>query len=127
MDRDVFRQYIHEVYAVSADQPFEGDFDTEVYRHAADRKWFALVMQITRDKLGFSEKDPIDVVNLKCDPLMIGSMRKEKGIYPAYHMNKTHWLTVVFSEAEDALIKMLLDQSYDLTAKKRSKKRKDEF
>ena len=112
---------------MSADQPVEGDFDTEVYRHAADRKWFALVMQITRDNLGFSEKDPIDVVNLKCDPLMIGSMRKEKGIYPAYHMNKTHWLTVVFSEAEDALIKMLLDQSYDLTAKKRSKKRKDEF
>ena len=32
--------------------------------------------------------ESIDVVNLKCDPLLIGSLRSEPGFFPAYHMNK---------------------------------------
>ena len=121
MDREQFRQYLHEIYAVDPDQPFEGDFDTEVYRHASNRKWFALVMKIPQKRLGLPSDETIAVVNLKCDPMMIGSMRKERGIYPAYHMNKAHWITAVFSETEEALLKMLVDQSFALTEPKKKK------
>ena len=127
MTRKEFEELVFDTYNVRADYPFEDDFVTGVFRHESG-KWFALAMNIGERKIGHDGDEKIDVVNLKCAPEVIESLAGiEPGIYRAYHMNKTHWLTVVFSEAEDALIKMLLDQSYDLTAKKRSKKRKDEF
>ncbi len=45
-------------------------------------------MDVPKNKLGLAGSDVIDVVNLKCDPILIGSLRKEPGIFPAYHMNK---------------------------------------
>ena len=32
--------------------------------------------------------EPMDVVNLKCEPDLIPILIRESGIYPAYHMNK---------------------------------------
>lgn len=42
-----------------------------------------------------------------------------KGIYPAYHMNKEHWLSLHLSEIDEALLFELLDESFALTLKNR--------
>ena len=43
-------------------------------------------------------------------------MREEPGMFPAYHMNKAHWLTIALDgSAEEGKIKFLLDMSYELT------------
>ena len=61
----------------------------------------------------------IDVVNLKCDPILTGSLRSDKGIFPAYHMNKSNWISVALDGSVSAdKIKMLLDMSYELTSPK---------
>lgn len=79
----------------------------------------------SQNKLGLAGSDVIDVVNLKCDPILIGSLRKEPGIFPAYHMNKANWISVALDgSVPDELIKMLLDMSYGATAPKRKKKAK---
>ena len=71
-------------------------------------------MEISGEKLGLQGE--VCVVNLKCDPLLIGSFRMEPGIYPAYHMSKAHWLTVLLDGAvADEKLKFLLEMSYDLT------------
>jgi len=73
-------------------------------------------MEIPGEKLGLPGDDAIAVVNLKCDTRLIGSFREEKGIYPAYHMSKAHWLTVALDGSVNAdKLKFLLDMSYDLT------------
>ena len=65
--------------------------------------------------LGLSGEGEISVVNLKCDTRLIGSFRMEPGIYPGWHMNKAHWLTVALDGTVEAeKIKFLLDMSYDL-------------
>ena len=64
-----------------------------VFRHAGNRKWFALVMEVPRDKLGLAGTEKLDIVNFKCDPILIASLRGETGIFPAYHMNKASWIT----------------------------------
>ena len=88
----------------------------KVFRHQDNRKWFALVMNITTDKLGSTKIKPIDVLNIKCDPTMIGSFRKEPGIYAAYYMDKSNWLTVSLDgSVPTERIKMLLDMSHRLT------------
>ena len=66
----------------------------------------------------------IDVVNLKCDPVLIGSLRMEKGIFPDYHMSKDKWISVALDgSVDDEKIKMLLDMSYELTELKTKRKR----
>lgn len=83
-----------------------------------------MIMDIPKSRLGLGVQDIIVVVNLKCDPLLIGSLRMEQGFYPAYHMNKENWITVALDgSAPDEKIKMLVDMSYELTMKKALKKK----
>lgn len=119
MNRKQLQQFISETYGTDPEYPWAKSPDYMVFRHSDNQKWFALIMDITKDKLGLSEKGPIDVLNVKCDPLMIGSLRSETGIYPAYHMSKTNWITVALDGSVDAeKIKWLVDLSYRLTAKR---------
>ncbi len=54
----------------------------------------------------------MDVVNLKCEPDLIPNLINEKGIYPAYHMNKRHWISVEIERYEDLeKLKMIVDIS----------------
>ena len=63
-------------------------------------------------------QEEIDILNVKCEPEMIGSLRLMKGFLPAYHMNKEHWNTIIISEKVDkSLIYELIEQSYKLTMK----------
>ena len=65
------------------------------------KKWFALVADISYEKLNIKKDGIVDIINLKNIPEMIGSLRKEKGILPAYHMNKEHWITVLLDGTVD--------------------------
>ena len=116
MTREEFEALVFDAYGVRADYPFEEDFETGVFRHKDSGKWFALAMRISGTKLGLANSEIIDVVNMKCAPEVIESIAGiEVGIYRAYHMNKTHWLTVVLSQTDEDTLSWLLGISYDLT------------
>lgn len=126
MNREQFIQYISDEYGVNEEYLFAKHPLFCVFRHSNNRKWFAVVMDVPKNKLGLETADILDVVNLKCDPILIGSLRKEAGIFPAYHMNKASWITVALDgSVPDEQIKMLLDMSYDATAPKTKVKAKD--
>ncbi|MFG2709229.1 MmcQ/YjbR family DNA-binding protein [Streptomyces goshikiensis] len=60
------------------------------------------------------EAEPLKV-NLKCEPELAVRLREEHAaIAPGYHMNKRHWNTVTVSELPDALVRELVEDSYDL-------------
>lgn len=123
MNKKELQEYIADTYSVSPDFPWMSYPSCAVYRHGSNRKWFALVMDIPKQKLGISGDGLIDILNVKCDPIMIGSFRLEPGIYPAYHMNKESWLSIALDgSADDGKIKLLLDISFDLTSKKLKKR-----
>ena len=119
MTRAELTRFIFDTYGVEPDYPFPGDDTSAVFRHAGNRKWFALMMNIPAQKLGLPSDTRIDIVNMKCYPLMIGSFRGLPGLFPAYHMNRENWLTAALDgTAEDEILKMLLDISYQATAPK---------
>lgn len=116
MTRSDFEKLVFDNYGVIADYPFEEDYDTGVFRHTGSRKWFALAMNISEKRLGLIGDRRIDVVNLKCAPEIIESLAGvEPGIHRAYHMNKSHWISVVLSACDDATVLWLLGISYELT------------
>ena len=87
MTRTELAQYILETYSTEPDYPWLKSPTFAVFRQSSNRKWFALIMDIPRDKLGLPGTELLDIVNLKCDPLLIGSLRRMPVIIPAYHMN----------------------------------------
>ena len=110
-------------YGTSPDYPFDEDFLTAVLRHSDNRKWYALVMRVSRRKLGIESDEVIDVVNLKLPTEMFGSFGATDGVYPAYHMNKLHWISVLLPDAPDDVVKFLVNASFEATrsSKKKSK------
>lgn len=117
MERNAFFALVANLCGVEPEYPWEDHPKFAVFRHRGNRKWFALVMDLPRSKLELDGGGMIDVVNLKCDPVLIGSLLTEPGIYPAYHMNKTHWLSAALDGSLPAdRLEFLLNRSYDLTA-----------
>ena len=125
MNKQEFLSYCIEAYGTSPDYPFEEDFETAVLRHADTRKWYALVMRIPRRKFGIPSDEPVDVVNLKHPTEMLGSFGKSDGVYPAYHMNKLHWISVILPDAPEDVVKFLVNVSFEATKAKKKRARKD--
>ena len=104
-----------------ADKPFPEDFDTTVLRHEDTGKWFGIIMNISGNKVGLSPDIKVDVMNVKCKPEDTFTAREiSSGILPAYHMNKKHWISILLNgTVEKELTEALLENSYELTKKKR--------
>ena len=125
MNLTELKEHIFDAYSVEPDHPFAMDDVTSVYCHSDNRKWFALTMRIPYRTLGISKDGDVDVLNIKCDPILIGSLRGRPGFYPAYHMNKDKWITILLDgSADSADIIPLLAMSYELTASKARKRGK---
>ena len=124
MNREEFVAYISNEYGISEECPWAQYPSYSVFRHPSNRKWFAVVMDVPRNRLGLDGTDPLVIANLKADPLLLDALRKEPGFFPAYHMSKTHWISVALdASVENDKIKMLLALSYDITAPKRKAKK----
>ena len=124
MTKQMFFSYCESAFGVSPDYPFEGDSGTAVLRHADNRKWFAIVMQVPRRKFGLDSDGTVDVVNLKLPVEMFGSFGEAEGVYPAYHMNKLHWVSVLLPYASDDTVGFLADVSFGLTKSRGNKRSK---
>ena len=105
-------------YGTSPDYPFDEDFETAVLRHKDNRKWYAIVMRVSRRKFGLDSDDVIDVVNLKLPTEMFGSFGTADGVYPAYHMNKLHWISVLLPDAPEDVLSFLTNASFEATRSK---------
>lgn len=123
MTKQQLLEYCFNSYGTSPDYPFDEDFETAVLRHVDNRKWYAIVMKVSRRKFGFDNDEVIDVANLKLPTEMFGSFGAADGVYPAYHMNKLHWISVLLPDAPDDIVQFLVNVSFEATKspKKKSK------
>ena len=115
MTKQEFLKYCLGTYGTSPDYPFDEDFETAVMRHGNNRKWYALVMRVSRRKFGIDSDEVIDLVNMKLPTEMHGSFGAADGVYPAYHMNKLHWISVLLPDAPDDVVKFLVNASFEAT------------
>ena len=120
MIKQDFLKYCLSTYGTSPDYPFDEDFETAVLRHTDNRKWYAIVMRVSRNKFGFDSDEVIDVVNLKLPTEMFGSFSAADGVYPAYHMNKFHWISVLLPDAPEDVVWFLVNVSFEATRRHKS-------
>ena len=109
-------EHIREEYGAVPDYPW--DDGNAVFRHSGSRKWFALIMGgLSGRVLGLPEERRVDVLNLKCDPRVGGTLPDGRHFFPAYHMNKEHWISVVLDEETPMeQVDSLIGFSYALTS-----------
>lgn len=118
MDRQEIFQWVEQQYGTEPDYPWQ---DTNaVLRHKGNRKWYGLIMNVDRDRLGLPGTGEIEILNLKCDPELIGFLRTRPGFLPAYHMNKSQWISVLLDgSVPGEEIRNLIHLSYGLTEPKK--------
>lgn len=118
--REKIFAYAKEKYGTKPEFLWKRDPASAVLRNARNRKWYAVVMNIPRNRLGLAGTENVDVMNVKADPDLISLIIQAKGFLPAYHMNKKYWVSLLLDgsvEEEKALD--FLDKSYELVKEAR--------
>ena len=108
---------IQEKYGNQLEYLWEKSPNTAVLRHEGNKKWYAVLMKISWDKLEKGREDLVEAVNLKHD--QVADLLSKKGIYPAFHMNKRYWISVALDDTlSDEEVLELIETSWNLTIKK---------
>lgn len=112
--RDNIITYVKDYYETTPDFPWPRDPQAAVLRHKKG-KWYGLIMTISGSKLGLPDDD-VEIINLKCEPEFNSFLKSRAGVFPAYHMNKEHWVTIILDGTyPEKEIYDLIDSSFELT------------
>lgn len=111
--------HVKEKYDVDPEYMWERHPDFAVLKTKEKKKWFGLVMTISKETLGLKGKGKVLAINLKAKPEEIVEKIDGKNYLPAYHMNKKHWLTLVIDEnLQETTLHKMIEESYKLVEKK---------
>lgn len=115
--KDDYISWIKNQFGAEPDFPWPDTPDYCVFR-CPNEKWFALVMRIKYKQLGLTGDENVWVVNMKADKTEIPNLIDHKSIFPAWHMNKKHWITVLLTAVTDfEKLCKLTQKSYELVSK----------
>ena len=108
--------YVAKEFAVEPEHLWEKFPRYAVLRHSGSKKWFRIIMNVPKEKLGLAGEGEVEILDVKCHPEKTGSLRKLEGVYPGYHMNKEHWISVLLDgSVATRQIHELIEDSYALT------------
>lgn len=111
-------EYMRQKFGTEPEFPWEDDPKSCTFKTAVSCKWYALIMTIPCKSLGLLGEDTVDVINLKLPPEQVAALHDGRQYFPAYHMNKKYWLTVVLNANTDfETLKKLIVTSHDLVEK----------
>ena len=117
--KDDYIAWIKNQFGAEPDYPWPDDAPYSFVFRCPNEKWFALVMRIKYRQLGLTGDEAVWVVNMKAEQDTIPTLIDQKSIFPAWHMNKKHWITVLLTAATDfEKLCELTQKSYELVEKK---------
>lgn len=86
------------------------------FRLKGTKKWYAIMGSVPRYKLDPDSEDHtnVEVINVKVDNVQIKSILAKKGYYPAFHMNKKCWVSIILEDVlSDEEIESRIRDSYE--------------
>lgn len=114
VDRKEIFEYVKKQYGTIPEYLWSSSPDSAVLRHQ-NGKWYAVIMNVERSKLGLDGDGTVEIIDVKCDTAMTGMIIQTYGFLPGYHMNKQHWITILLDGiVGESKILDFLDMSYDL-------------
>ncbi|MBO5494268.1 MAG: MmcQ/YjbR family DNA-binding protein [Eubacterium sp.] len=120
MNRYELTQFIEETFDIKGESLWVHFPNYLVFRNPRNKKWFGLIGDVERSKLGLEGQGKVDVFVFKCDPIMTGTLLDEKGFLPAYHMSRKSWMTALLDgSANEEKIKELACIAYEIIESKK--------
>jgi len=88
------------------------------FRNKNTKKWYGIIMNIDKSKLEENSTGEVEIIDIKLEPSEIENLLKQDGFYPAYHMNKKNWITIILDNTiSDENIMNLIEKSYSYIIK----------
>ena len=107
--------YIKNKYGDELEFLWEKSPKTAVVRRKSTKKWYAVILTLSKRKLNLDSDKLVEVINLHNSPEEIEKLIDNKKYFPAYHMNKKYWCTICLDgTVELKEIYELIDISYEL-------------
>lgn len=108
--------YCKSKYGENSVNPFKKHPDILAFVNEKN-KWYALFLEVEYNKLNKNTNitTKVKILNVKYPTDKILEIIDNKNIFPAYHMNKKHWISIVLDKnIKLEIIKELIDISYSL-------------
>ena len=116
MNRQEIRDFIYDEFSLCRENLWAKFPNYEIFRNERNKKWFGVIGDVGSKKLGIGNDGKTDLLVIRCDPMMTGSLLRSEGYLPAYHMNKTNWISVVLGsdKPDPEEIKSLIRLSFEI-------------
>ena len=112
-------EYVKSKYGSEIEYLWEKFPRNAVCRRADNKKWYLAILSVRADKLGFDSDEIIEVIDIRADKESVPQLLRADNIYPAYHMNKKSWITIVLDGSMNiSQIFKMIDESYNLASRK---------
>lgn len=131
-DKDAFREeqtariiaHIGEKYASPPEFLWDSSPDCAVFRHADNRKWFAIIMTVDKGKVVAGERGQAEVIGLRADADVVASLLDGVRYHRGYHMNKKYWYNIILDgQVPDSEIFDRIGDSFSSTIQGGSRKK----
>lgn len=110
--------YLRKTYGDELEYLWQKFPDNAVVRRKDNQKWYAAILTVSRQKLGFDSDENVEILDLRMTPENIEKQVDSIKILPGYHMNKKHWITICLDgSVSTGDIFSRIDESYRLAVK----------
>ena len=116
--REQVLEYVRDAYGTEPEFLWPRFPDYAVLRRGDSRKWYGIVMDVPREKLGLPGEGRADILNVKLgDPLLTELLRGRPGYRKSYHMGGRGWVSILLDGTVPIPeVRGWLDRSYGQTA-----------
>lgn len=87
--------YIHETYGNHLEFLWKSSPSNAIWRRKDNRKWYGVLLTISKRKLGIHSDEIAEVIDLRVVPQGLEKLIDHQKYYPGYHMNKKHWCSII--------------------------------
>lgn len=109
-------EYVRKKYGNDPEYLWKTFPKNAIVRRKDNSKWYALFLTLSKEKPGFNNKTPIEILDIRTKNA--AEIIDNQTIFPGYHMNKKYWITVPLDGRLTLdTIKTLIDKSYVLAKK----------
>lgn len=113
--RDKIISYARKKYATDPEYLWQKTPNAFILRNSKNKKWYALVMRVKKSVMIPEADGFTDIINLKCEPVTRECLLAEGKAFPAYHMNKQKWISIILdSNIDFQILCNIIDESYNL-------------
>ncbi len=87
--------HIEKKYGDSCEHLWAKSPENAIFRRQDNRKWYAVLITLSKRKLGIDSDELVNVMNLRIKPPELSKIVDGKKFFPAFHMNKSRWITII--------------------------------